>query len=155
MRCSARDVFAVLADGWTYGGWVVGSARIRGVDAAWPAVGSRIHHSVGLWPVLIDDTTVVERVDAPRRLQLRVRAWPTGEGRVVLTCEPDRDGTRVTMHERAVSGPVVLLPRPLQDLLLTPRNRETLHRLALLAEHRASPAGRSSTMTRSSAAGPY
>ena len=45
--------------------WAVGAARIREVDEDWPAVGARIHHSVGAWPVLISDTTVVEEVDAP------------------------------------------------------------------------------------------
>ena len=85
MHCTPEDVFDVLTDGWSYATWVVGAARIREVDEDWPAVGARIHHSVGAWPVLISDTTVVEEVDAPHRLQLRVKAWPTGEGRVILT----------------------------------------------------------------------
>ena len=105
MECAPEDVFAVLEDGWSYGMWVVGAARIRDVDADWPAEGSRIHHSVGAWPVLLSDTSVVEEVDAPHRLQLKVRAWPTGEGRVSLTCARSGDETEVVMEERAVSGP--------------------------------------------------
>ena len=45
MRCTPDDVLRVLADGWTYANWVVGSSRIRGVDPTWPAPGSRIAHS--------------------------------------------------------------------------------------------------------------
>lgn len=137
MQCAPEDVFAVLADGWDYGMWVVGAARIRDVEPTWPAVGSRIHHSVGLWPVLISDTTEVEEVEAPHRLQLKVRAWPTGEGRVVLTMNPTGEGTtEVVMEERAVSGPATLMPTPVQDAMLHPRNVEALRRLAYLAEHR-------------------
>src|SRR5690606_23262165 len=40
-------VEAVLADGWTYSDWVVGTAHIRDVDSDWPAPGSRIHHKAG------------------------------------------------------------------------------------------------------------
>lgn len=137
MNCTAEDVFAVLADGWCYATWVVGAARIRAVDAAWPARGSRIHHSVGAWPVLLSDETEVERSDPPRTLHLRVKAWPTGEGRVVLTCVERDGGTEVTIEERAVAGPARLVPRPVQDLLLHHRNVEALRRLAHLAENRA------------------
>jgi uncharacterized protein YndB with AHSA1/START domain len=138
MDCSLEDVFAVLEDGWSYAMWVVGAARIRDVDAGWPAVGTRIHHSVGAWPVLLSDTTEVEEVDRPHRLQLRVKAWPTGEGRVVLTLTPTGDGrTEVVMEECAVSGPARLVPTPVEDFLLHQRNVEALRRLGYLAEHRA------------------
>lgn len=142
MSCRPEDVFAVLEDGWSYGMWVVGAARIRDVDADWPAEGSRIHHSVGAWPVLLSDNTEVERVDAPNLLQLKVKAWPTGEGRVVLTCTPTTDGqTEVVMEERAVSGPAKLIPTPAQDFVLHHRNVEALRRLAYLAEHHARSKG--------------
>lgn len=137
MDCSPRDVFDILTDGWSYATWVVGAARIRDVDPEWPAPGSRIHHSVGAWPLLISDNTEVERVDEPHEIQLRVKAWPTGEGRVVIRCEPSGGQTRVTIEERAVSGPARLLPTPIQDALLGPRNVEALRRLGYLAESRA------------------
>ena len=79
------QVFAVLADGWSYAGWVVGASRIRRVDDGFPEPGAKIHHSVGTWPLLIDDTTSVIDCDPGRRLELRVRAWPFGEGFVGLT----------------------------------------------------------------------
>ena len=141
MDCSPEDVFAVLEDGWTYGMWVVGAARIRDVEADWPAVGSKIQHSVGAWPVLLSDNTEVEAVDAPRKLQLRVRAWPAGTGRVTLTCKAKSGKTVVVMEERAVSGPAAALPNPVEDLILHPRNVEALRRLAYLAEHHARSRG--------------
>ena len=138
MQCSPEDVFDVLSDGWVYATWVVGAARIREVDRDWPAAGAQIHHSVGLWPLLLSDTTVVERVDAPREMQLRVRAWPAGEGRVVIRCVPSaRGGTEVTMEERGTSGPAALVPAQVQDVALHLRNTEALRRLSYLAESRA------------------
>ena len=50
-------VWAVLADGWLYPSWVVGASRMRDVEESWPAPGSQLHHSVGLWPLLLDDRT--------------------------------------------------------------------------------------------------
>jgi hypothetical protein len=137
MDCSPQDVFDVLEDGWSYATWVVGAARIREVDTGWPKPGTRIHHSVGLWPVLLSDTTEVEHVDAPRELRLKVRAWPTGAGIVTMTCHAKGDRTEVVMEERMVSGPASWLPEPVQDLLLHPRNIEALRRLGYLAERRA------------------
>ena len=136
LKCTPQDVFDVLADGWSYATWVVGAARIRDVDPDWPAVGSRIHHSVGLWPLLISDDTEVDHVDAPHRLRLKVRLWPTGSGVVTMTCTAKDGGTEVTMEEQLVSGPAALLPRPVKDAMLHARNVEALNRLAYLAENR-------------------
>lgn len=137
MDCTPQDVFDVLTDGWSYATWVVGAARIRFVDKDFPAVGSKVHHSVGLWPILISDETEIEQVDAPSELQLRVKAWPTGEGRVHFTCIPRGEQTEVVVEETAVSGPATLIPAPIEDLILRVRNNETLRRLAYLAENRA------------------
>lgn len=134
MDCSPRAVFDVLSDGWTYATWVVGAARIREVENGFPAPGTKIHHSVGLWPALISDNTEVERVDPPREIQLRVRAWPTGEGQVNIICEPQGQQTKVTIVEKAVSGPAKLIPQAVQDAMLKARNTESLRRLAFLAE---------------------
>ncbi len=61
MRCTPDDLFAVLSDGWLYPIWVVGAARMRDVDEQWPQEGSQIHHSLGIWPVMIhDETKIVE-----------------------------------------------------------------------------------------------
>jgi uncharacterized protein YndB with AHSA1/START domain len=129
-------VFAVLADGWTYPLWVVGASHMRAVDAEWPAVGARLHHSVGLWPLVIEDTTEVLEMEPGRRLVLRARVWPTGAARVELDLAPHPDGTIVTMREQVVEGPGQLIPPAAQHALLVPRNREALARLDAIARNR-------------------
>lgn len=130
-------VWQVLSDGWSYATWVVGTSRIRRVDGAWPATGSRIHHSFGLWPLVIDDFTTVEDVRRPDELVLTARGWPVGEARIHLSVRPDGPGRCVVaITEDAVSGPARLIPGVVRRLLIVPRNRETLNRLALLAEGR-------------------
>lgn len=61
---SADTVWRVLADGWAYPTWVVGASRVRAVDTSWPAVGACIHHSFGVWPLVVDDTTEVKGAQA-------------------------------------------------------------------------------------------
>jgi uncharacterized protein YndB with AHSA1/START domain len=133
-NCTPQAVFDVLTDGWTYATWVVGAARIRAVDADFPAVGAQIHHSVGAWPLLISDRTEIEECEPPRLLQLRVAAWPAGAGRVRIVCDEEGDKTRVTMFEESISGPAKLIPQPLEAIALRLRNKETLKRLAYIAE---------------------
>jgi hypothetical protein len=140
MRCPPDDVLRVLADGWSYATWVVGSSRIRGVDAGWPAPGSRIAHSVGVWPLVINDVTIAHGWDPERGIELRARAWPAGEAHVRIQVEPHAGGCTVRMAEDAVRGPSTLIPRPVRSALLVPRNAETLRRLAMLAEGRSSAA---------------
>ncbi len=130
-------VWSVLSDGWLYATWVVGASRIRQVEAGWPAPGSRIHHSFGVWPLLIDDNTEVIRADPPRELVLKARGWPAGEAEVRLTLTPERaEHTTVSIVEDATAGPGKLVPGPARQLVITPRNVETLRRLALIAEGR-------------------
>ena len=133
---SPDHVWAVLSDGWLYPLFVVGATRMRAVDAGWPAVGTRLHHSVGTWPVMVDDITEVLESDAPRRLKLRARAWPAGAAEVELLVVPHVDGTEVTIVEDAVSGPGLLVPKVVRDAQLALRNDETLRRLAFVAEGR-------------------
>ena len=134
-------VWEVLADGWNYATWVVGASRIRKVDATWPEVGSRIHHSVGLWPALIDDCTEVLSATPEQRLVLRARAWLFGQAEIELNIEPaSGGGSIVTMSEHVVTGVPSLLPDFVQEQAVWPRNQECLSRLALLAE-RATPDG--------------
>lgn len=139
MKCSPEAVFHVLADGWLYPGWVVGASRMRDVDAAWPQPGARLHHSVGTWPALVDDTTSSVTWDPPRRMVMTARGWPIGEARVTMDVKPFGDGCLVRIQEEAVRGPAKAIPRALADVLLQWRNAETLHRLAYLAEGLDSP----------------
>jgi len=130
------EVWRVLADGWLYPLWVVGATRMRDVDDAWPAPGSRIHHSVGVWPVVIDDDTeVLESVEG-RMLRLRAKAWPTGEAEVVIRVEDRGAQSTVTIEEDLVAGPGRFVPAPARALAIRVRNRETLRRLGWLAERR-------------------
>jgi uncharacterized protein YndB with AHSA1/START domain len=127
---SPEKVFAVLADGWSYVGWVVGATHIRSVDPGWPAKGTRIHHSVGAWPVTAHDVTIVRAVEPPRLLELEARLWPFGVAMVRLELtETLPDVTEVRMTERVVRGPGRFLPDMAQAALLVPRNRESLRRL--------------------------
>jgi uncharacterized protein YndB with AHSA1/START domain len=128
-------VWRVLSDGWLYPAWVVGASRMRRVEAGWPAVGARLHHSVGSWPALIDDTTSVTAVEPGRELRLRGRAWPLGEVAIRLQLEPRiGGGCTIVMEEEIISGPSRVLPQPVRAALIGPRNKETLSRLAYLAE---------------------
>jgi len=153
LNCTPEDVFDVLADGWVYPSWVVGATRMREVDEHWPQRGSRLHHSVGVWPLLINDSTVVERFDPPRTLVMTARGWPIGEARVTIDVKPRGQQTVVRIQEESTTGPGRLMPRALMDALLRWRNTETLHRLAYLAEGRSAARG-SSTADRERAEGP-
>ena len=134
LRCTPEDVFRVLGDGWLYPSWVVGASRMREVEEEWPQTGSRLHHSFGVWPALLDDATVVEVYDPPRRMVMRAKGWPIGEARVTIDVKPRGEGSVARIQEEAVAGPGRLIPPPLLDPWLHWRNSETLHRLAYLAE---------------------
>lgn len=136
VSATPEQVWSVLEDGWLYALWVVGAARMRDVDEAWPAVGSRLHHSVGTWPLLIDDTTEVLEVEENRRLLLLARGWPAGQAHVEITLEPRGTDTVMTIVEQATAGPGALIPKAIQDPQLHLRNIEALRRLALLVEGR-------------------
>lgn len=129
----AEDVWTVIANGWLYSGWVVGASRIRAVDAHWPETGSRLHHSVGAWPLVIDDSTRVSAVEPGRSLELLARGWPLGEAKVVISLEDLGTQCRVTIAEDAVRGPGARVPKVLRDRMIDVRNRETLKRLELMA----------------------
>lgn len=128
-----EQAFAVLADGWLYGTWVVGASHIRAVDNGWPAPGTRIHHSFGLWPFTLADSTEVTAIERPHRLELDARLWLFGTARVLLELDEPRPGkTRIRMSERALRGAGTFVPGFAQDLAIGPRNHESLQRLAQL-----------------------
>jgi uncharacterized protein YndB with AHSA1/START domain len=137
IEATPEQVWNVLADGWLYPLWVVGASRMREVDDSWPEPGAKLHHSVGTWPLLIDDTTEVRECRPGHQLVLRARGWPAGEAEVVIRVRPQGEGTEVALEEKVVAGPGALMPGFIEDPLLTWRNVETLRRLALLVEGRA------------------
>lgn len=133
---TAQQVWDVLADGWLYPLWVVGASRMRDVDDRWPEVGAQLHHSVGTWPLLLDDTTEVTDLAPHSMLAMRARAWPGGDAQVVLRLRPQGTTTEIVMEEDATSGPALLIPKPVREAQLRWRNTESLRRLAYLVERR-------------------
>jgi hypothetical protein len=138
VRAPAESVYSVLADGWSYADWVVGTAHIRDVDAGWPAPGTRLHHKAGPWPVSIKDRSESLDWEPERMLLLKVHVWPFGAGHVKFTLDPlDGHATRVTMQEQFTEGPLLGVRNKVGDVLLHFRNEEALQRLADIAERRA------------------
>lgn len=128
------QVWSVLSNGWLYSSWVVGASRIRDVDPNWPQSGSKIEHSVGLWPALIDDKT--ESVESSAGLLvLSARALPAGTATVRVHVEKDGNGSLVTMDETAESAPIRWIPDNVQRLTVAPRLEECLKRLTMIAEN--------------------
>ncbi len=128
-------VWEVLSQGWIYAQWVVGNSRTRAVDSNWPQPGASIQHSVGVWPLVINDETVVERCDAPHELVLLAKLGPLGAARITMRLRETPQGCRVEMIEVPVAGPAGLIPDRLALAGIYPRNKECLMRLAALAEH--------------------
>ena len=138
IAASRQRVWEVLADGWTYSGWVVGNSRIRAVDTNWPAPGARILHSIGTWPAVIDDETVVESCETGSALVLLAKVSPAAHARITLQLEDLPDGRcRVAMREVAVNAPLRWIPDSAQLLGVAPRNRECTWRLAKIAERQS------------------
>jgi uncharacterized protein YndB with AHSA1/START domain len=136
VNASPQAVWDVLSDGWLYPLWVVGATRMRSVDASWPGTGARIHHSAGVWPLVVNDDTEVLGAEPLRRLELRAKGWPMGEAKVVIELEDLGSTTRVRIHEDATAGPGVLVPDLIRQPVLKWRNVETLRRLAFVVEGR-------------------
>ena len=113
IQATPDAVWDVLADGWLYPLWVVGASRMREVDDHWPQEGARLHHSVGSWPLLLDDYTEVLDVTPGVSLTLRAKARPTGTATVTIRLEPVGADTRVVMEEDVANGPAALVPKPL------------------------------------------
>ena len=136
VAASPAQVWSVLSDGWSYATWVVGASRIRAVDADWPATGTKVHHSTGIWPLVLDDDTTVLSVIPERELVLQARGWPAGEATIRLVLTAQGAGTLVAVQEDATAGPGKLVPKPVRQLGVVPRNKESLRRLGFLAEGR-------------------
>lgn len=127
-------VFAVLADGWSYSDWVVGTVHIRDVDPSWPQPGSRLHHKAGPWPFSLHDSSTVVSMTPDRELTLKAGLWPLGQACVRLLLEPEgTTSTKVTIEEQFEAGPLLMLRNKVNDLVLHRRNVETLRRLADIA----------------------
>lgn len=136
---SRAAVWNVLADGWTYSQWVVGNSRMRAVGADWPSPGSTIHHTIGVWPLALNDETEVEACVPTSELVLLAKGRPLGAARITLRLSDSDDGCLVEMAEVPLGGPLRVLPHRAALATAWPRNRECLRRLAALAERRVEP----------------
>jgi len=112
---------------------------MRAVSDDWPATGAKLHHSAGIWPLVVNDETLVLESDRPRLLRLQAKGRPAGEATVELRIEPAGNGSKVTMVEDATRGPGSYVPKALRQPLIALRNTETLRRLAYMAEGRSDP----------------
>jgi uncharacterized protein YndB with AHSA1/START domain len=134
VQAPPEQVFAVLADGWSYSDWVVGTVHIRDVDPNWPQVGTELHHKAGPWPLSLHDSSKVLECEPNRRLKLRAGLWPLGSAIVETVLEPvGEHATRVTLKEDFEAGPLLWARNKINDLLLHRRNIESLRRLSDIA----------------------
>lgn len=135
---SVEDVWSVLADGWLFPVWVVGASRMRAVDESWPSPGATLQHSVGSWPLLLDDETRVIDSTSGTVLVMQAKGWPLGEARIELLLAPtEHGGCEIVMREDATVGPGRFVPYPARWAAVAPRNVETLRRLVYVAEGRS------------------
>ena len=141
IQATPEQIWAVLEDGWSYPSWVVGASRMRAVSDDWPAVGSKLHHSAGIWPAVVNDETAVLESDPPRLLRLQAKGRPAGEATVELRIEPAGNGSKITMMEDVTRGAGRYVPKLLRQPAIALRNTETLRRLAYIAEGRTDPRG--------------
>lgn len=129
-------VWQTLADGWMYSSWVVGTSKIRAVDDGFPAAGTKIHHAVGMWPLLLEDDSEVLECVPEQRLVLQARAWPFGEATITLELVPTLDGTAIRMAEAPTKGVAALIHNPVAEAVLRHRMTECMNRLVPIVEGR-------------------
>ncbi|MDP9418809.1 MAG: SRPBCC family protein [Actinomycetota bacterium] len=137
IRASPEEVFGVPADAWSYADWVVGTQEIPGVDAGFPAVGTRFRHRVRAGPATVDGETEVIGADGMCWLSPRASASDLGHADIRFELAPTVTGTEVTMHETPFGSDGARLGW-LTERMLRLRNAETLWRLKRLVEARTS-----------------
>ena len=136
MAAPARDVFTVLTDPYSYPKWLIGTSKIRDVDAAWPAVGSCFHHGVGVGPLRLPDSTQVETIETDKVLKLRVRARPFILATASFILVDSGPSCVVMLEEEPKLRMLGNLVLPLFDPLTHVRNHESLRRLGELVDER-------------------
>lgn len=136
IAATPEQIWAVLADAMSYDRWVVGAKQIRAADGTWPEPGSRLHHTVGMGPFQLADSTLVLESEPPSRLVMEARGRPLGTAWVEIRLEPVDGGTKVTMLEDVSRPPLVRVMKPALDPLVHSRNTETLRRLEAATQER-------------------
>jgi hypothetical protein len=116
---------------------VVGARAIRHFDPRWPEVGTVVHHSVGVAPLVIRDTTVVTGCEPGRHLVLEARVRPFGRFEVDFRLREHADGCVLEVRERVLSGPLSTGPMTaVTEFALRLRNAELSRRFLRLIERR-------------------
>lgn len=143
VRADLDDVWAVLSDATTYGDWVVGTSRTEPLDAAFPAPHSRLRYQVLRRPLAVRGETEILELDRPRTVLMEAKAPPLGTIHIRISTTATTNGdTHVALEEHPRTGLVRWAHNPVLDLLVAARNKETLRRLARLAEQRRGQGGR-------------
>jgi hypothetical protein len=122
----------VLADERLYPLGVVG---IQSIATRWPESGSRLHHSFGIWPTVVDDATEILAVRPGEPLDVRPRGRLVGEAQIAAA-----DRRRAALHPACNSArgrcaePAPFTPAVLNAPLLASAKREAYRQLAMLTE---------------------
>jgi uncharacterized protein YndB with AHSA1/START domain len=127
-------VWDLLRNGYRYAEWVVGTQKIRDVDAEFPAKDSCLHYTAGIGPVTHDGHTAVLSYVPDEQLELEAHAWPLGSARIVIGVRPEGDGSRVELDEHPMRGPALLMRNPVADAFMWIRGYEMLRRLRVVVE---------------------
>lgn len=133
---SPEQVWDVLADGFSYAEWVVGTREIRAVDEGWPALGTNIHYTVGFGPLHLQGRTTVRHVEPGRHLGLEADGGPIGTARISIELLDWGEDTVVLLDEHPLRGPGYHFHNALSDAVLLLRGRPMVHNLARLVERR-------------------
>lgn len=123
------DVWEVLADGYSYPRWVVGTRSVESVDPSWPAVGANLHYRAGVGPFQIADVTTIRVSDPPHHLEMEAHMRLVTV-RISVEVRPWADQALVIVDEHPLRGSSLAFENPLSEGLLTMRNRLMLTRLA-------------------------
>jgi carbon monoxide dehydrogenase subunit G len=131
---SPAQVWSLLSDGYRYVDWVHGTKEIRDVDASWPRVGTALHYTAGVGPITYKGETTVKVSEPERQMELEIHAGPAGTVRVNVDIRPSGTGSRVTLDEHPLRGPVRLLHNPLTRLGFLARTNRMINDLLREAE---------------------
>jgi uncharacterized protein YndB with AHSA1/START domain len=136
IRRPPEQVWEVLADGYAYAEWVVGTQEVRAVDDDWPAVGTALHYTVGIGPLSFRGQTVVRRCEPGRQLGLEADGGPLGTARIVIDVIDWGADTVVVLDESPLRGTAYQLHNTLSEAVLLLRGRPMVNKLARLVERR-------------------
>ena len=97
-------------------------------------MGSTFHHTQGIGPLGIKDTTSVVESAPGRRLVMEVRGRPLMVARVEMDLAKQGNGTEVTMVETPIRGWLGRFRNVLLEKTIELRNAQSLRRLRRLSE---------------------